>query len=110
MNVADLVAIDMHTHAEVSCCQPPDLFVKEFDEASDKYFGAVIKAASGRRPTMPETIDYYRERKSEEDKHGRIAGKEEIGRTDRLHVANLFIIEHDLRPVAGIPFRPCAVR
>lgn len=63
MNIDDLIAIDTHVHAEVSCCEPPDLFGKEFDEAADKYFGSVIKAASGRRPTIPETIDYYRERK-----------------------------------------------
>ena len=48
-------------HAEVSCCQPPDLFGKEFDDAADKYFGTVLKL--GRRPTIPETIEHYRERK-----------------------------------------------
>jgi predicted TIM-barrel fold metal-dependent hydrolase len=61
VNLDELVAIDMHTHAEVSCCQPPDLFGKEFDEAADKYFGNVLR--KGHRPTIPETIDYYRERK-----------------------------------------------
>ncbi|CAL8481620.1 amidohydrolase family protein [Caballeronia sp. S22] len=60
MNIEKLVAIDTHVHAEVSCCQPPDLFGREFDEAADKYFGTVLKL--GRRPTIPETIDYYRER------------------------------------------------
>lgn len=57
MNVADLVAIDVHTHAEVSCRQPPDEAWKPFEEASAKYFKA------GKRPTIPETIAYYRERK-----------------------------------------------
>lgn len=61
MNIAELFAIDTHVHAEVSCCQPPDLFAKEFEEAADKYFGTVLK--QGRRPTIPETIDHYRERK-----------------------------------------------
>jgi uncharacterized protein len=61
MNVDQLVAIDTHTHAEVSCCQPPDLFGKEYDEAADKYFRTALKG--GRRPTIPETIAYYRERK-----------------------------------------------
>jgi predicted TIM-barrel fold metal-dependent hydrolase len=61
MNINELIAIDTHTHAEVSCCQPLDLFGKEFDDAADKYFGTVLK--SGRRPTIPETIAYYRERK-----------------------------------------------
>jgi hypothetical protein len=61
VNVKDLIAIDTHTHAEVSCCQPPDLFGKEYDEAADKYFRTALKA--GRRPTIPETIAYYRERR-----------------------------------------------
>lgn len=60
MNIEQLVAIDTHVHAEVSCCQPPDLFGKEFDDAADKYFGTVLKL--GRRPTIPETIEHYRER------------------------------------------------
>lgn len=57
MNHQDLVAIDFHTHAEVSCCQPPDPFGEEYDRAADKYFG------STRRPTIDETVAYYRERK-----------------------------------------------
>jgi predicted TIM-barrel fold metal-dependent hydrolase len=61
VNVDQLIAIDTHTHAEVSCCQPPDLFGKEYDEAADKYFRTALKG--GRRPTIPETIAYYRERK-----------------------------------------------
>jgi len=61
MDVQNLVAIDTHVHAEVSCCQPPDLLGKEFDGAADKYFGTVLKL--GRRPAIPETIEHYRERK-----------------------------------------------
>lgn len=57
MNVDDLVAIDIHTHAEVSCRCPVDEFGKEFDEAAEKYFKFT------HRPTIPETIEYYRERK-----------------------------------------------
>jgi predicted TIM-barrel fold metal-dependent hydrolase len=57
MNVNDLVAIDVHTHAEVSCRQPADAFWLPYEQASSKYF------KSGRRPTIPETIAYYRERK-----------------------------------------------
>ena len=57
MNIDQLIAIDTHTHAEVSCCQPPDDYGKEFDEAADKYFKV------SHRPTIPETIAYYRERK-----------------------------------------------
>ena len=57
MNIDDLVAIDTHTHAEVSCCQAHDSYGDEYDRAADKYFG------SDHRPTIAETIDYYRERK-----------------------------------------------
>jgi len=56
MNVDTLIAIDTHTHAEVSCCQPPDLFGEEYDRAADKYF------RNSRRPTIDETIAYYRQR------------------------------------------------
>jgi len=56
MNVDTLIAIDTHTHAEVSCCQPPDLFGEEYDRAADKYF------RNSRRPTIDETVAYYRHR------------------------------------------------
>ncbi len=61
MDLDNLVAIDTHVHAEVSCCQPPDLFGREFDEAADKYFGSVLRW--GRRPTIAETVEYYREKR-----------------------------------------------
>jgi hypothetical protein len=51
------VAIDVHTHAEVSCRQPPDPIQAEFEEAATVYFGAQAK-----RPTIAETVAYYRER------------------------------------------------
>jgi predicted TIM-barrel fold metal-dependent hydrolase len=57
MKTDDLIAIDIHTHAEVSCCQAHDHFGEEFDRAADKYFG------SNHRPTIDETVAYYRERK-----------------------------------------------
>jgi predicted TIM-barrel fold metal-dependent hydrolase len=57
MNTADLIAIDTHTHAEVSCWNPFDKYGEEYDRAADKYF------KSNRRPTIDETIDYYRERR-----------------------------------------------
>ena len=57
MNVNDLVAIDVHTHAEVSCRQPADAFWQPFEDAASKYFKA------GKRPTIAETVAYYRERK-----------------------------------------------
>ena len=55
MNLAQLRAIDVHTHAEVSCRQPHDEVWAPYDEAASKYFKA------GKRPTIAETIDYYRE-------------------------------------------------
>jgi len=41
----------------VSCRQPMDEVWKEYEDAASKYFKA------GKRPTIPETIAYYRERK-----------------------------------------------
>jgi len=57
MNIDELVAFDVHTHAEVSCRQPADEYGREFDEAAMKYF------KSAARPTIAETIEYYRTRK-----------------------------------------------
>ena len=57
MQTDHLIAIDTHTHAEVSCRNPFDNYGKEYDRAADKYFG------SDRRPTIAETAAYYRERK-----------------------------------------------
>jgi predicted TIM-barrel fold metal-dependent hydrolase len=51
-----IFAIDVHTHAEVSCVQPHDHYRPELDEAFARYF------KSEKRPTIQETIDYYRER------------------------------------------------
>jgi uncharacterized protein len=57
MNLNDLVAIDVHTHAEVSCRQDPDVVWMPYDEAASKYFKV------GKRPTIADTIAYYREKK-----------------------------------------------
>ncbi|TCP09754.1 amidohydrolase family protein [Caldimonas thermodepolymerans] len=57
MKLENLIAIDMHTHAEVSCWNPFDNYGEEFDRAADKYF------KSNRRPTIEETVQYYRERR-----------------------------------------------
>jgi predicted TIM-barrel fold metal-dependent hydrolase len=54
MNTDDLIAIDIHTHAEVSCWNPFDNYGEEYDRAADVYFG------SDRRPTIAETVAYYR--------------------------------------------------
>ena len=50
MKLDDLVAIDVHTHAEVSCRQEPDPFWAPFDEAASKYFKVTA------RPTIAETL------------------------------------------------------
>lgn len=50
-----IIAIDVHTHAEVSCTQPHDDFRPELDEAFARYF------KSDKRPTMQETADFYRD-------------------------------------------------
>ncbi len=57
MNVNELIAIDVHTHAEVSCRQPVDEVWQTYEDAATKYFKA------GKRPTIAETVAYYRERK-----------------------------------------------
>lgn len=57
MNVDELIAIDVHAHAEVSCRQPQDDYAQEFEDAKKQYF------KSGQPPTIAETIAYYRERK-----------------------------------------------
>jgi predicted TIM-barrel fold metal-dependent hydrolase len=56
MDIQKLKAIDIHTHAEVSCWNPFDAYGEEYDRAADKYF------KSARRPTIAETVAYYRER------------------------------------------------
>ena len=38
MDHANLIAIDIHTHAEVSCWNPFDNYGEEYDRAADKYF------------------------------------------------------------------------
>ena len=57
MDPTKLIAIDTHTHLEVSCRNPFDNYGEEYDRAADKYF------KSSRRPTMQETIDFYRAKK-----------------------------------------------
>ncbi len=57
MKTADLVAIDVHTHAEISCRQPDDDYAQEIEEQKKKYF------KSGSPPTIQETVDFYRAQK-----------------------------------------------
>ena len=57
MKPSELIAIDIHTHAEVSCWNPFDAYGEEYDRAADKYF------RSSRRPTIAESVAHYRERR-----------------------------------------------
>ena len=57
MNHQDRIAIDIHTHAEVSCWNRFDAYGEEHDRAADTYF------RSSNRPTIAETITRYREKK-----------------------------------------------
>jgi predicted TIM-barrel fold metal-dependent hydrolase len=57
MKIDELIAIDVHTHAEVSCRQEYDEAQRPFDDAASKYFKA------DKRKTIAETVAYYRERK-----------------------------------------------
>lgn len=52
-----IVAIDIHTHAEISSRQPRDPCAIQFDEAMAKYFKTT------HRPSIAETAEYYRERR-----------------------------------------------
>jgi predicted TIM-barrel fold metal-dependent hydrolase len=58
MNLAALVAIDVHTHAEVSNSGERSL-TQELERASARYF----RAERERRPTLDEMAAYYRERR-----------------------------------------------
>ncbi|HET9044535.1 MAG TPA: amidohydrolase family protein [Burkholderiales bacterium] len=58
MNVDELVAIDIHTHAEVSTRMLPDEAAQELDEAKGRYFKYVPQ-----HPTIAQMAAYYRERK-----------------------------------------------
>ncbi|MEV0598055.1 amidohydrolase family protein [Streptomyces sp. NPDC050315] len=58
MNVDELVAIDVHTHAEVSSKGQASLD-DDLADASSAYF----KIEGNRKPTLPEIAAYYRERK-----------------------------------------------
>jgi len=62
MNINDLIAIDIHTHAEEPCCGPRDDGYDEFQAGMAKYFRNPA-GAQGMLPTIQETAAYYRERK-----------------------------------------------
>ena len=59
MNVDELIAIDIHTHAEEPCGTHPDDGYDDFQAAMAKYFGAPYSHP----PTIEETAAYYRQRR-----------------------------------------------
>ena len=58
MNVGELVAIDIHTHAETSTRILPDAAEREMEEARGRYFRYQAK-----HPTIAQMAEYYRARK-----------------------------------------------
>lgn len=62
MNIDELLAIDIHTHAEEPCVGPRDDGYDEFQAGMAKYFKNPA-GTQGMLPTVQETADYYRERK-----------------------------------------------
>ena len=58
MNIDELIAIDVHVHAEVSARERKGEAGEAQEKAAKKYF-----KEKGHRPTMDETAEYYRERK-----------------------------------------------
>ena len=58
MNLSELVAIDIHTHAETSTRLAPDAAAQEALEARGRYFRYAVQ-----HPTIAQMAAYYRERK-----------------------------------------------
>ncbi len=58
MNIDELVAIDIHTHAETSTRLVPDRETQEYFEARGRYFRYAVQC-----PSIPQMAAYYRERK-----------------------------------------------
>ncbi|MBR0557427.1 amidohydrolase [Ciceribacter sp. L1K23] len=62
MNIDELIAIDIHTHAEEPCGGTRDDGYDEFQAGMARYFKNPA-GAQGMLPTVQETATYYRERK-----------------------------------------------
>ncbi|SFP40105.1 amidohydrolase family protein [Tranquillimonas alkanivorans] len=62
MNLDDLIALDIHTHAEEPCCGPRDDGYDEFQAGMAKYFKNPA-GAEGMLPTVQDTANYFRERR-----------------------------------------------
>jgi predicted TIM-barrel fold metal-dependent hydrolase len=59
LNLDDMVAIDFHTHAEEACGMHADDGYDDLQEAMATYFRSPFKSP----PTIPETAEYYRQRR-----------------------------------------------
>jgi predicted TIM-barrel fold metal-dependent hydrolase len=55
MKTDQLIAIDVHTHAEISCREPEDDYADDIEQQKRKYF------KSGSPPTILETVAFYRQ-------------------------------------------------
>lgn len=62
MNIDDLIAIDIHTHAEEPCDCGRDDGYNEFQAGMARYF-CNPAGVDGMLPTVQQTAEYYRERK-----------------------------------------------
>jgi predicted TIM-barrel fold metal-dependent hydrolase len=62
LNLDDIIAIDIHTHAEEPCCDHRDDGYNEFQAGMAEYFKNPA-GTKGMLPTVEETAAYYRERK-----------------------------------------------
>ncbi|WP_238364726.1 amidohydrolase family protein [Mesobacterium pallidum] len=62
LNLDDLIAIDVHTHAEEPCCTHRDDGYNEFQAGMARYFKNPA-GAEGMLPTVQETAQYFRERR-----------------------------------------------
>ncbi|WP_263643119.1 amidohydrolase family protein [Pararhodobacter sp. CCB-MM2] len=62
INMDEIIAIDIHTHAEEPCDTCRDDGYNEFQAGMARYFKNPA-GADGMLPTIPETAQYYRERK-----------------------------------------------
>ena len=59
IDIDALVAIDIHTHAEVSAVTGRGSLAPELERAADEYFGIRDR----QRPTVEQMASYYRERR-----------------------------------------------
>jgi uncharacterized protein len=86
LQLDDLVAIDVHVHAERNAGEEPDPVTTEMLEAAARYFGG-----SPLQPTAQDVADYYRERKllavifNVDDEAG--MGRRRLGNEEVLAVA-----------------------